>query len=537
MTTLQAQLIKPLPALSGCYCFLNDNNQIIYIGKAKNIQKRVKQHFTTPHRLLHNFYSEIVKVIFYVTNSEIEALILEQRLIKKHQPLYNVLWKDDKTYPYIHLTNEEYPRLIYLRNPTIKQKNGIFFGPFPDGFWARKIINFLNAELPFRKCVKLPKKSCIFFDLKQCWAPCINKNIQAKDYIPLKDQLTNFFRKKDTSLIKKIDQLIQEHSDNLDFEKAQEYLDLKTKIKSLLSQQLIEIKSQKNYHVLSWEIKDNYLAWTIYFFYQGSFFSKTEEIFQIKVDWFSELQLQLSNLYSINILPDIFICEKEFKDAWFFHNDESNHAKKIKILAPLKGKFRKLLDLVNKNNKIYFKTSFEKVVKDAEKYQHPLNYLKNILQLTHLNHIDFIDTSHFCGLNYVGAVISFKNNHFFWSNFRKYNLSEIITSSNDPLAIQETLKKKYISSGSSLVIPDLIIIDGGKQQLNAAKKILQGYLSSKIISVSKDAKHRSYKLLIDSDDEAILLSSEPKLKNFITLLQDRAHNYAITYFRKLSSII
>lgn len=511
--TLKNISIKP-----GVYLFINDNGIIIYIGKANNLKKRVSSYFTHKNNIL--FFNHIYDVKTIITNNWIDALILEQNLIKKYQPKFNVLFKDDKKYPYICITDETYPRIIYTRKISKKGKM-IYFGPFPDGLNAKKIFELLNRIFPFRKCNNLPKKPCIYYDLKQCLAPCINK-VEPEIYIKYKRQISDFFQNDESYVVEYLNNKIDILSKKYEYEKANDTLKLLNNLKNWLSSKRVsELQINKNIDVVGIYMYDNYLCVSLLIYRNGHLLNSISNIF-VNINNISDcIDTFLFSYYSKNIVPNFI----------FFNNKLNiNNILNYFNIKSLKKTLPDLILTANKNAEEYLKSNYKSFIQYYSNNEKAWKLLQNICNIKTLKYLEIFDNSNINNANYVSAC-----NLYYYSNpiselSRKYLLSENIKS--DYEAMQSVVVRRVSTWTTNKYHPDVIIVDGGKQQISAVKKQLFKMNISNILVIGlvKNNKHKTSYLLVE--DKHIDIKSVPVLYNYLFILQDKVHKYAVSYFRQ-----
>ncbi|WP_434414424.1 excinuclease ABC subunit C [symbiont of Argiope bruennichi] len=522
--------LSELPKKPGCYLFKNNENKIIYIGKAKNIYKRVNQYFQNKKRAYKTilFIDKIFDVDFLLVSTEKDAFLLEQSLIKKYLPKYNILLADDKKYPYILLTNEKFPRLLYVRN--IKKDQGIYFGPFPDAYSPRKIYDFLNYLFPLRKCNKLPNKPCLYYSLGQCLAPCINK-VNLEEYEKIKEKIISFFKGK-TFLVEKfikdkIKQFIKEENYEL-CKKYQEILDdINNNIKTT---QIIEFKNNLNFDFINYFIFENYISLTIFFYRNGILMRKDNHIFQFFTNYLQELSNYLEKIYQKNLFPEIIYCPQELIDfdEWFLIN-------KSTLKFPKIGKKKEIFQLVYQNAKESFEINYSKKLFFKRVEEKGYDLLKKYLSIKNNLDIYFLDASHHHTDSYCAAFIYYAyQKGFIKNNYRKINLTKT-TVNNDLDALSMAIHKYFFEK--KIQDPFILIVDGAIAQLNAIKsafKSFNHFIPVLPIALKKNFFHKTSSLIIDENTEYLF---DPKKSEFYFFqnIQEEGHRFAIKYHNYLKT--
>lgn len=519
-----------LPPNPGCYLFYH-HQQLVYVGKAKNILRRVSQYFQKQldDQRLASLVSQITNVEYFITTNELEALILEEKLIKTHQPKFNVLFTDDKRYPYIVLTSETYPQLIVRR--TLKTTDKLIYGPFPIGTNAGQIVKILNEIFPFRKCYEMPKKVCLYYHLNQCYGPCefpIDPAIYQK-YI---QQIDNFFQHSNHDVKQQIKIKMQQASNNQQFEYAQKLLEFLTQIDDLTKVQHVQMPRQQkiNWNVHSFYAQDGIIVIYSCFYRKGALLSFDYQFLNIKLELENELLQWLIHFYQKNFLPPAVLLDFTINPDLindFFH-------KKTVFQIPQKGQKLALLKLANENAKqIFSEKAWQFLARiDVLKigYEGLLKTLNLPLDGEYM--IEMIDAAHTQGKNYSGGLIHFANAKLNKKAYRHYSLSKFLTSANDGAALAYICQQRFehqIPQNTSVIF----LLDGGKQQYNACYRVIQErQLQSqvKMLAITKDQKHHTHHIF-DGEKNIVLTPNSP-LYVFLCFLQEEVHRFTISFFRK-----
>lgn len=513
--------LKTVPHHPGCYLYYNAKGDIIYVGKAKDLNKRMHSYFRPNNNLkTTKLVSEINDFSYYLTNSELECLILENKLIKKYNPKYNILLKDDKTYPYIVLTKEEHPRLIKSRSKNI---NGYYYGPFSSASFVNEIINYINNHSKLRKCRTIPKKKCIYADLNLCYAPCINPDIDPKAYIDeVKSLLDHDFKKLRTKLIASRD----EASQKLEFEQAQIYQTLLVQIDEFKVGQIVELQSKKDFVALDFYQTDDWLSVVVVEVKEGIIVN----IHQTILDYFEDgLSAIISYLYQILDFSTI-------SSIYSPKTDLVENLQSIFTLSQvhlLKDEREKLDQFMNLNTHEYYKNNVEKITKKY--FNQTSSGFDELQKLSDkpLKYIEMYDISHTQGTNSVGARVTYEYGKKNKNLYRKYRL-KTDTHGNDYLAMEEVLTRRL--SKMDDYHPDLIIMDGGYNQIKIALKVLDqlGIDDVKVIGLSKDNKHQT-NAIVNSQGDSLKLKKSSSLYRFLYDIQEEVHRFAIDYHHKRQS--
>ena len=519
--------LKLVPKLPGSYQMKNKDGIIIYVGKAKNLFNRVKSYFMGTHTgKTAMLVNDIVDFEYIVTSSELESLILEITLIKKYNPKYNILLKDDKSYPYIELTNEKYPRLRIVRNINRKKNRNHLYGPYPNVTAARKTVNMINRIYPLRKCEKLKKDVCLYYHIGECLGYC-KKDINQDKLDNMINEITSFLKGNSSIIENKLKLEMQKASDNLNYEKALELKKMLEDIDITLTKQKIDLNKNYNFDVFGIYHDNNYICIVTFYIREGLLFGKHSDIYTTIEDDNEELTRYIIEFYEKNnIMP------KEIIVPSIIDKDVLSEYLNIKVNSPSRGDIKKLIDLASSNAKILLEEKYETIKKDEENKLNALNELKELLKLDKLNRIEAFDNSHLFGTFYVGGMVVFDD---FVPNKNLYRKFKIETNAKDDLgAMREVLYRRYykVLMGEEDKT-DLLLVDGGENQINVAKEIISSLgLNIPICGLKKNDKHQT-SVLVNSDLKEIPLPKDSNLFLFLTRIQDEVHEYAISYHRNI----
>lgn len=515
-----------LPNKPGCYLMKDKDNNIIYVGKAKNLKRRVSSYFNKIHtgktRALVNNISSFE---YIVTNTEIECLILEINLIKKHNPKYNILLKDDKTYPYIVLTEDQYPTLKIVRSKNRKKIKGKVFGPFPNVTNARDTVEILNRIYPLRKCQNLKKNYCLYYHINECLGYCQNE-VDQETINEMIKEITSVLNGNYKLITEKLEAKMHQAKDKMDYEKALEYKNMIEHIKGTINKQIIVSNLKYNFDVFGYYVKDDFLTVEVLFIRDGVVMGRFHKIYDDFLD-LSDIYLRfIIDFYEKYPLPKSIVIND------IISYEVLSEYLDIKVLVPQKGDVKKILDMANLNAYYNSKEKIETIKKDKNIRIKLMNELKEKLKIDSVSHIELFDNSHLFGTYYVGAMVCYKDFEKDKKMYRKYKIS---TETKDDLsAMKEVIYRRYYKCLlENLPLPNLIIVDGGETQINVAKEIISSLkLNIKIIGLKKDNKHRT-KYIIDESYNIIDVSNELFL--YLTRMQDEVHRFAITYHRNIKS--
>lgn len=517
-----------LPSKPGCYIHKDKNGNVIYVGKAKNLKKRVSSYFNKIHTgKTKALVDNINDFEYIVTNSEIESFILEINLIKKYSPKYNILLKDDKTYPYIELTNEKYPRVKIIRTKTRKKTKSKLFGPFPNVVSARKTVDLINRIYPLRKCNTLKKDLCLYYHINECLGYC-KYNISKEQIDLMIKEITEVLNGNYKEITKKLEEEMFKESENLNYEKALELKKMIEDVKTTISKQIVVSNVKYNFDVFGYYVKDNYLSIETLFIREGIIIGRVHKIFDI-TDEINDVYLRyITNFYEKYELPKEIIIQDE--------NEVSLLSTYLntKVNCPKKGDIKHILDMAINNAEIYLNEKLEIVKKDLKIKKEVLEKLKSLLNLTSLKRIDLFDNSHLFGTYYVGCMVVYEDLEPNKNLYRKYKIS--LDVKDDLSAMKEVIYRRYYRMLlDKEVYPDLIIIDGGSLQVKVVVEVLNSLgLSIKVIGLKKDDKHKT-NIIVDDNLNEISIKQDNHLFLYLTKMQDEVHRFAISFHRDLKS--
>ena len=517
-----------VPTKPGSYQMKNKDGVIIYVGKAKNLQKRLRSYFTrTVTGKTKLLVDDIDDFDYIVTSSEIESLILEITLIKKYDPKYNILLRDDKSYPYIELTNDKYPTLKIVRNVHRKKIKNHLYGPYPNVAAARKTVNVVNRIYPLRKCDKLKKDLCLYYHINECLGYC-KKDIPKETIDNMKKEIITFLKGDSSIISEKIKEEMNAASEALNFEKALELKEMLNDINTTLKKQKIDLNNNYNFDLVNFYYDNNYLGIELFFIRQGLLFGRHNEIISSMGDFDNEITEYLIKFYDKGILPNELVIpmelNKELLESYF----------NIKVSQPTKGKIKKLVDLAKENAKEKMDLEKETLKRNDDERLKAVEELSALLGIKDLHRIESFDNSHLFGTFYVGGMVVFDD---FLPNKDLYRKYKISTEVKDDLgAMKEVLYRRYFKVlMNETYKPDLIVMDGGELQIKVANEILNSLnLDIPVIGLVKDKSHRTNHIM-NSKYEILDVDKDSKLFLFLTRIQEEVHRYAITYHRNIKS--
>lgn len=519
--------LKLLTTEPGCYLMKNSSQQIIYVGKAKNLKRRVSSYFNKEHTGKTKALVENIKDFEYiVTATEVEALLLEINLIKKYSPKYNIMLKDNKSYPYIEITNEKYPRLIISRPRKIKGHKGKLFGPYPNALAARKTVELLNRIYPFRKCHTMDKKVCLYYHIGQCLGYC-EKCIDNEIVNNMINEVTSFLKGSYKDVRNKINNLMYEASSNLNFELAIEYKNMLEYIDRVLEKQKISLNDNVTRDVINYYVKNNYISFQVLHLRDGRINKRDGEVFPLIDDLNDVLSYFVSSFYDKNEVPKEVLVSNEFDVELL------KQVLNTDVLIPQKGIKKKLINMAYDNAKIVLDEKFELISRDEKRTFDANEELGKIIGIQDLKRIEAFDNAHLFGTFTVSGMVVFTNGKPDKKEYRKYKINS--GSKDDYHTMQEVIYRRYYRVlHDKLEKPDLIIVDGGIIQVNAAKEVLDSlYLDIPVLGLKKNDKHTTTALISSEKEYEIEKTSD--VFHLLTRIQDEVHRYTITYHKDIRS--
>lgn len=517
-----------LPNKPGCYLMKDKNGVIIYVGKAKNLKNRVNSYFKSSHTgKTKVLVSNIVDFEYIITNSELEALLLEINLIKEHNPKYNVLLKDDKSYPYIEITDEKVPRLLIVRPSKLRKKNHKLYGPYPNSTAAKKTIELLNRLYPLRKCKTMGKRECLYYHIGECLGYCCNK-IDKQEIDSMVSEITRFLKGEDKIVLDKIDAMMESAISKLNFEKAKELNELKEFVNVTLRKQLIDLNDNIDRDIFGYAVYKGYIGIQVLFLRGGKLIERNSSIYPIITDEVEDLTLFISSFYDKNnIKPKEILIPDIIDDALI--KDVLN----INVIKPVKGKKKELVEMANKNALNTLKEKFELVKANDENALNACCELKDLLGISSANRIETFDNSHLFGTYTVSGMVVFTLGIPDKNNYRKYKI--LSDAKDDYHLMKEVIYRRYFRVlMDNLERPDLIIVDGGKAQINAAEEVLNSLnLDIPVCGLIKSEHHKTSSLLYN--ERIYDIDKTSNLFHMLERLQDEVHNYTISYHKNIRS--
>ena len=523
--------LELLPTSPGCYIHKDKNGTIIYVGKAKNLRNRVRSYFRGSHDTkTEALVSEIVDFEFIVTESNIEALLLEINLIKENKPKYNIMLKDDKSYPFIKITNERYPRLIITRQ--VKKDGGLYFGPYPDVGAANEIKRLLDRIFPFRKCTNPPSKVCFYYHIGQCMAHTICK--KDEDYFKsMAQEVSDFLKGQDDKIIDDLKGKMATAAQTMEFERAAEYRDLIQAIGTLRTKQRVMAKDLQNRDVFGYYVDKGWMCVQVFFVRQGKLIERDVNLFPYYNDPDEDFLTYVGQFYQekSHLVPNEVLIPQDI-------DEEAVQALvDTKILKPQRGEKKQLVNLAIKNARVSLEQKFNLLEKSVEKTQGAIENLGRLLQIPTPVRIESFDNSNIMGTSPVSAMVVFVNGKPSKKDYRKYKIKTVV-GPDDYASMREVIRRRYGRvQRDGLTSPDLIVIDGGQGQVNIAKQVIQEELGLDIpiAGLQKNDKHQTHELLFGDPLEVVDLSRNSQEFFLLQRIQDEVHRFAITFHRQLRS--
>ena len=518
--TLQKKL-ELLPDNPGCYLYKDNIGEIIYVGKAKNLKNRVKSYFTGTHnKKTQTLVSKIEDLEYIIVNSEKEALLLENNLIKKYRPYFNIRLKDDKSYPYLMITKEEHPRLLMTRKYKKNNKN-IYFGPYVDIKSATEVKKILDKIYPLRKCNPVEKRPCMYYQIGECIGPCAKK-ITADDYKSQISKIKSFLTGNTKEILTDLQSKLQEHIKNLEFEAAGQIHNYIKSIEVSVQNQVVADSTNVDRDYIGFTFNNDYICIQIFLSRLGNIIERKVEYFNLYDTPEEILYSYLLQYYALNKLPkEIYIDEVD--------DNLLSDVVDCKVIIPKRGNHRKILDTVKENATYYLNNNLAIEELKERKLQVTLNNIAEKLGVNSINSIDAFDNSNIMGVDAVSVKVNFTNGKKNTYNYRKFKIDESM-GINDVQTMKEVLYRNYKDRKTNT---ELLIVDGGKNHLNVAIDVVHntlGLKQIKIIGLAKNDKHITEYIITD-DYEIIEFPKTSAEYLFLKQIQDEVHRFAITYHR------
>ncbi|EJQ7840543.1 excinuclease ABC subunit UvrC [Staphylococcus pseudintermedius] len=522
------QKLGVLPMEPGCYLMKDRQNQVIYVGKAKKLRNRVRSYFTGAHDTkTTRLVREIVDFEYIVTSSETESLLLELNLIKKYQPRYNILLKDDKSYPFIKITKERHPKLIVTR--TVRKGSGKYFGPYPNAYSAHETKKLLDRIYPFRKCDKMPDRLCLYYHIGQCLGPCVYP-VQQEEYGRMTKEITDFLNGEDKTILKNLEEKMIKASENLEFEQAKEYRDLIQHVNNLTKKQKIMSVDQTVRDVFGYHVDKGWMCIQVFFIRQGNLIEREATMFPLQQTPEEEFYTFIGQFYQLNqhFLPKEVHIPKQL-DVEMVHTVVDTN-----IVTPQRGQKKQLVDMANKNARISLENKFELIARDESRTVKAIEQLADVMGIQIPIRIEAFDNSNIQGVDPVSAMVSFVDGKPDKKGYRKYKIKSV-EGPDDYKSMQEAVRRRYTRVlNEGLPLPDLIIVDGGKGHMSSVADVLENELGLDIpiAGLAKNDKHQTSELLYGETAQVVPLKKNSQAFYLLQRIQDEVHRFAITFHRQ-----
>lgn len=520
-----------LPDQPGCYLMKDKNGTIIYVGKAKVLKNRVRSYFTGSHDTkTERLVSEIEDFEYIVTESNIEALLLEINLIKKNDPKYNIMLKDDKTYPFIKITNEDYPRLLITRK-VLKDK-ALYFGPYPDVRAANETKRLLDRLFPLRKCKVLPKEVCLYYHMGQCLAPCV-LDVPKETYTEMVKEIKQFLGGGHSQIQADLEAKMNEAATNMEFEKAGEYRDQIQAIETVMTRQKMTQTDLMDRDVFGYSVDKGWMCVQVFFVRQGKLIERDVSIFPFYNEAQEDFLTYIGRFYQENehFIPKEILIPDDI-------DQESVQALlATKILQPKRGEKKKLVELASKNARVALTEKFDLIQRKQERTIGAVDRLGNAMGIPSPTRIEAFDNSNIMGTDPVSAMVVFIDGKPAKNEYRKYKI-KTVKGPDDYASMREVIYRRYARVlRESLPFPDLIIIDGGKGQVDVARDVLENQLGLDIpiAGLAKNDRHKTSEMLFGPELAVVPLERNSAEFFLLQRIQDEVHRFAITFHRQLRS--
>ena len=527
MDALQLKL-SVLPSEPGCYLMKDKNGEVIYVGKSKLLKNRVRSYFTGAHdEKTMRLVREIVDFDYIVTSSEAESLLLELNLIKKHQPRFNVLLKDDKSYPFIKISKERHPKLIVTR--VVKEKTGTYFGPYPNAYSAHETKKLLDRLYPLRKCNTLPDKTCLYYHIGQCLGPCVNE-VPESTYDEMIGEITQFLNGDTKHIVGDLEQKMKDAAENLEFEQAKEYRDLIGHIEETLVKQNMMTSDMTSRDVFGYSVDKGWMSVSVLLIRNGNLIEKKAELFPLNDSVEEEFFRYIAQYYDLNssLLPKEVHIPKEFSI------ETLEEYLPTKVMQPKRGQKHEMVQLAIKNATLSIDNKFEIIKRDESRTIRAIENLGEALNIETPIRIDAFDNSNIQGVDPVSVMVTFVDGKPSKKDYRKYKIKTVDTV-DDYKTMAEAVRRRYTRVRQErLPLPDLIIVDGGLGHMSTVKGVLYDELGLEIpvAGLAKNDKHQTHELLFGDSGEIVPLKRNSQEFYLLQRIQDEVHRFAIAFHRQ-----
>ncbi|AGT33013.1 excinuclease ABC subunit C [Geobacillus genomosp. 3] len=520
--------LSVLPEQPGCYLMKDKHGTVIYVGKAKSLKARVRSYFTGTHDgKTQRLVEEIADFEYIVTSSNAEALILEMNLIKKHDPKYNVMLKDDKSYPFIKITAEQHPRLLITRK--VKKDGGKYFGPYPNVQAANETKKLLDRLYPLRKCSTMPSRVCLYYHMGQCLAPCVYP-VRDEQNKAMVEQIARFLNGGYEDVKRELTEKMHQAAEALEFERAKEYRDQIAAIEMTMEKQKMMFHDFIDRDVFGYAYDKGWMCVQVFFLRQGKLIERDVSIFPLYQDPDEEMLTFLGQFYT----KAHHFKPKEIVLPADVDGELAHELLGVSIVQPKKGKKKELVELASKNAAIALKEKFYFIERDEERTIKAVERLGERLGIPAPRRIEAFDNSNLYGADPVSALVVFLDGKPAKKEYRKYKV-KTVDGPNDYGSMREVVRRRYTRVlKEGLPLPDLIIIDGGKGHLSAVRDVLENELGLDVplAGLAKDEKHRTSELLAGDPPAVVPLDRQSQEFYLLQRIQDEVHRFAVTFHRQ-----
>ncbi|WP_141709224.1 excinuclease ABC subunit UvrC [Desulfuribacillus stibiiarsenatis] len=535
MVNLQEKL-SLLPAKPGCYLMKNDAGEIIYVGKAKVLKNRVRSYFTGSHdEKTQRLVANITDFEYIITDSPTEALILECNLIKQYKPQYNILLKDDKTYPYLKITNETHPRLDVVRK--VHKDHGRYFGPYPSAQAAHETKRLLSRIYPLRKCKTMKNRPCLYFHMGQCFAPC-NETVDVQKYESIVADITRFLKGDYRSLCNDLKDKMHRASEALDFERAKDFRDQIAAIQAIMEKQKIILTDNLDRDIFGYYAQNGWMCVQVFFMRQGKLIERDVSLFKHYGEEQEDFMSFVSQYYHENhALPkEILLPEMDesllLDDALALEDWLS-----IKVKVPQRGPKKELVELASKNARVAVEERFLFLEKDFNRTHKAIEDIGNAFNIEIPKRIEAFDNSNIQGTDPVSAMVVYIDGKPARKEYRKYKV-RTVEGADDYSTMREVIRRRYMRVlKDNLPLPDLIVIDGGKGHISSVIDVLENELGLDIpiCGLKKNREHKTEQILFGKEAQVIPLERSSEAFYLLQRIQEEVHRFAITFHRQTKS--
>lgn len=520
--------LKLVPEKPGSYQMYDKNDIIIYVGKAKNLKRRLSSYFRGTHTgKTQMMIDNIAYFKYIVTNTELESFILEINLIKKYNPKYNILLKDDKSYPYIEYTRKPYPSLKVVRYLKIKKhKDKVLFGPYVNAYAARRIVSLINRLYPLKKCEGMPKEVCLYYHIHECLGYC-TKQVSEEEINKMEEEILSFLRGNEDVIKNKLKEKINFYSENMNYEMALELKNELDYMTVVLEKQKVELDVKENLDVINYAFINGFISIELLFIRNGKLIGQHNEITPVTDNYLSEIESYIAIFYQKHEIPKIILIPDEIDESVLKEVIDTN------FMKISRGPKHKLLKMAAENAEISLNNNFKRIEQNLERTHGANDELSKLLGIG-IKRIDIFDNAHLFGSFAVSGMVVYVDGMPDKSKYRKY---KVHTDQNDDYhTMKEVIYRRYYHALIDKDAPELILVDGGLSQVHAAKEVLEEMnLNIKVCGLVKNDKHRTNDLLDGDTEEIYPIDKTSNLFHYLTRMQDEVHRFTITYHRQIRS--